>query len=316
MTRPLALVLDRVGADLAPEKQILEPLGINIEFVSDIPDERERQLSYADGLLLNRTRVTSQLFDAAPRCRAVATYGIGHDHIDLVEARARGVVVTHVPDYCTGEVADHTLALLLALARGVGRGDAYVKAGGWGVEGVGVLHRLSGQALGLVGYGRIARAVAARAQSFGLRIHAFDPLISPADLDRLHVTLTGSLQELLREVDHLSLHLPLLPETHHLISQDAIGMMRPGSLLVNTSRGALVDMRALIDGLDSGVLAGAALDVFADEPPDVALLAGRNVILTPHAAYYSVESMLQLKELAAQALGDALLGRVVANRLA
>jgi D-3-phosphoglycerate dehydrogenase len=316
MTRPLALVLDRVGADLAPETQILEPLGIDIELASDLPAERGRQLAHADGLLLNRTRVTGELFDAAPHCRAVATYGIGHDHIDLVEARARGVVVTNVPNYCTGEVADHTLALLLGLARGIGRGDTFVKAGGWGVEGVGVLHRLSGQALGLVGYGRIARAVAARARSFGLRIHAFDPLISAADLDGSDVTLTGSLRELLRNVDHLSLHVPLLPETHHLIDQNAIGIMRRGSLLVNTSRGGLVHMPALLNGLDSGVLGGAALDVFADEPPDVSALAGRNVILTPHAAYYSVESMLQLKELAAQALGDALLGRLVANRLA
>jgi len=190
MKRPLALVLDRVGADLLPERQILEPLGIDIQFVSDILEEREQQLSDADGLLLNRTSVNAQLFDAAPRCRAVATYGIGHDHIDLGEARARGVVVTNVPDYCTGEVADHTLAMLLALARGLGRGDAFVKAGGWGVEGVGVLHRLSGQALGLVGYGRIARAVAARARSFGLRIFAFDPLVSAAGLEQSDVTLT------------------------------------------------------------------------------------------------------------------------------
>lgn len=316
MTNLLALAVDRVGADLVAERRVLEPLGINIEWLSEVPTEASRQLGQADGLLLNRTRVTGQLFDSAPHIRAIATYGTGHDHIDLNEARRRGVVVSNVTDYCTDEVADHTLALLLALARGIGRGDKYVKAGRWGVEGVGVLHRLGGQVLGLVGYGRIARAVAARARCFGMRILAFDPLISSADLDPSAVGLTDSLVALLRESNHVSLHLPLLPETHQLIDQDAIHVMRPGSFLVNTSRGGLVDVEALVDGLDSGVLAGAALDVFPDEPPDVSVFVDRNVILTPHAAYYSVESLQALKEMAARSLGQALIGQPVTNRLA
>lgn len=316
MTRLRAVAVDRVGDDLGPESRILRPLGIDVENAADAAEERAQQLAFADGLLLNSTVVTASLFDAAPRCRAVVTYGIGYDHIDLAEARSRAVAVMNVPDYCTDEVADHTLALLLALARGIGRGDAFVKAGGWGVGGVGVLHRLNMQVLGLVGYGRIARAVSARARAFGLRVLAFDPFISATSVDPSDVTLVTSLRELLGEVDHISLHVPLVHSTRQIIDRQAIGMMRHGALLVNTSRGGLIDMRALLDGLDGGVLAGAALDVFPHEPPDVSALGGRNLVLTPHAAYYSVESMLQLKESAARALGDALLGRVVSNRLA
>jgi D-3-phosphoglycerate dehydrogenase len=220
----------------------------------------------------------------------------------------------NVPDYCTDEVADHTLALLLALVRGIAWGDAFVKAGGWGIEGIGPIHRLNGQVLGLIGYGRIARAVGLRARAFGLRVQAFDPFISEA-LDASEVSLVQSVDDLLQRADHISLHVPLLPETRQIIDRDAVGKMKRGVLLVNTSRGALVDMEALVEGFDSGVIAGAALDVFPDEPPDVGSLAGRNVVLSPHAAYYSIESTLQLKESAARALGDALTGNGTRNRL-
>jgi len=315
MTRLRALALDRVGSNLDPEVAILRPMGIDVEFASDEREERGHQLSSADGLLLNRATVGAELFDSAPRCRAVVTYGIGHDHIDLAEARSRGVVVMNVPDYCTGEVADHTLALLLALARAIAQGDRFVKAGGWGIEGVSPIHRLSGQVLGLIGYGRIARAVGLRARVFGLEVRAFDPFVSTATAGS-DVTLVKSIDELLREADHISLHLPLLPETRQIIDREAVAEMKPGVFLVNTSRGALVDMEALLQGLDSGVIAGAALDVFPNEPPDVGGFTGRNVVLSPHAAYFSIESMLQLKESAARALGDALTGNGARNRLA
>jgi len=254
-------------------------------------------------------------FDAAPGCRVIVTYGVGHDHIDLQEAERRGVVVAHVPDYCTEEVADHTMALLLAVARGIGRGDALVRGGGWGVDAVGPLYRLRGRVLGLVGFGRIARAVAARALVFGLIVLAYDPALSQTSLFGGPVKLLDSLRTLLTESDAVSLHLPLSSETRGLIDGPALRQMKPGAILINTSRGALVDLPALLNALDDGHLSGAGLDVFPDEPPDSESISRPNLVVTPHIGYYSVESLLELKESAARAVAAALTGAPVANQL-
>ncbi|MEA2634326.1 MAG: D-3-phosphoglycerate dehydrogenase / 2-oxoglutarate reductase [Chloroflexota bacterium] len=315
MSQRLALALDRLGSDLQPEAAILGPLGITVEYASPEPDRRCRQLGQAEAVLLNRTIVDAGFFDAAPRCRVIVTYGVGHDHIDLHEAERRGVIVANVPDYCTEEVADHTLALLLAVARGIGRGDALLRGGGWGVDGIGPLHRLRGRVLGLVGYGRIARAVATRAQAFGLTVLAYDPALSQTSLNGGSVRLLDSLRALLTESDAVSLHLPLSPQTRGLISGPALFQMKPGAILINTSRGALVDLPALLKALDDGQLAGAGLDVFPDEPPDLESISRPNLVVTPHIGYYSVESLQELKESAARAVADALTGAPVANQL-
>jgi D-3-phosphoglycerate dehydrogenase len=266
-------------------------------------------------VLLNRTKVDGGFFDAAPSCRVIVTYGVGHDHIDLAEAERRGVIVAHVPDYCTEEVADHTVALLLAVARGIGRGDAVVRSGGWGISAIGPLHRLRGQVLGLVGYGRIARAVATRAQAFGLTVVAYDPAFPQTTVNRGPVRLLDSLGALLQASDAVSLHLPLSPETRDLIDAAALRQMKPGAILINTSRGALVDLSALLKALDDGQLAGAGLDVFPDEPPDPESVSRPNLVATPHIGYYSLESLHELKESAARAVAASLTGAPVANQL-
>ena len=315
MSDRLALALDRLGSDLQPEAAILEPLGISVDYASPDPDRRRRQLSQAEAVLLNRTIVDASFLDAAPRCRVIVTYGVGHDHIDLQEAERRRVIVAHVPDYCTEEVADHTLALLLAVARGIRRGDALVRDGGWGVEAIGPLHRLRGRVLGLVGFGRIARAVAERARAFGLDVVTYDPAFPRASEIDGPVRLLDSLRALLLASDIVSLHLPLSAGTRSIINRQALRQMKQGAILINTSRGALVDLPALLEALDRGQLAGAGLDVFPDEPPDSTLVSRPDLVVTPHVGYYSVESMRELKDSAARAVAAALTGAQVANRL-
>jgi D-3-phosphoglycerate dehydrogenase / 2-oxoglutarate reductase len=315
VSQRLALALDRLGSDLQPEAAILEPLGITVDYASADPDRRRQQLGQAEAVLLNRTVVDASFLDAAPRCRVIVTYGVGYDHIDLNEAERRGVIVAHVPDYCTEEVADHTLALLLAVARGVRRGDALVRDGGWGAEAVGPLHRLRGRVLGLVGFGRIARAVAERARAFGLAIVTYDPAFrSASDVDG-PVRVLDSLRALLVTSDIVSLHLPLSDVTRSIIDRQALRRMKTGAILINTSRGALVDLPALLEALDRGQLAGAGLDVFPEEPPDSTLVSRPDLVVTPHVGYYSVESMRELKESAARTVAAALTGAPVPNRL-
>jgi len=315
VSQRLALALDRLGANLQPEAAILEPLGITVDFASADPDRCRQQLSQAEAVLLNRTVVDASFLDAAPRCRVIVTYGVGYDHIDLPEAERRGVIVAHVPDYCTEEVADHTLALLLAVARGVRRGDALVRDGGWGADAIGPLHRLRGRVLGLVGFGRIARAVAERARGFGIAVVAYDPAFPhDGEIDG-RVTLLDSLRALLATSDIVSLHLPLSDNTRSIIDRQALRQMKTGAILINTSRGALVDLPALFEALDRGQLAGAGFDVFPKEPPDSTLVSRPDLVVTPHVGYYSVESMRELKESAARAVAAALTGAPVPNQL-
>jgi len=311
----LVLALNRVGSNLEPEAAILNPLGIRVEYASDDSDRRTRQLNQAEAVLLNTTTVDAAFFEIASTCRVIVTYGVGYDHIDLEEAHRRGVMVANVPDYCTEEVADHTMALMLAVARGIGRGDALVRGGGWGVEAVGQLHRLRGRIMGLVGFGRIARAVAARARAFGLIVVAYDPLFLHATKVDGSVGLVDSVGALFVASDIVSLHLPLSLETRGVIGAQAIRQMKPGAIVINTSRGALIDLPALLEALDDGRLAGAGLDVFPNEPPNPKLLSRPNLVVTPHVAYYSMESEWELKESAARAIGAALTGAPVPNQL-
>jgi phosphoglycerate dehydrogenase-like enzyme len=259
----LALCLDKVGDNVTPEQSVLAPLGITATWPAKTPEAVERQLKKADALLVNVTAVDAKLLDRSPQCRVVVTYGVGYDHIDLDEARRRRVVVANVPDFCTDEVADHTMALLLALARQIMPGHELVRAGGWGVQALGTVRRIRGRTLGLVGLGRTGRTVATRAKSPGLQVIAYDPQVTWGGET---ATMVTSLRELLREADFVSMHAPLQRETARLINDRALALMKPGSILINTSRGGLVDTNALLRALDHGPLAAAGLDVFEEEP--------------------------------------------------
>jgi phosphoglycerate dehydrogenase-like enzyme len=311
----LVVALDRVGADVGTERSILEKSNLRIEVVAESGPARTEQLRQAVGLLANRTRIGPALLDSVPQCRCVVTYGVGYDHVDLDEARRRRVVVCNVRDYCSEEVADHTMALTLAVLRRVLPGDAEVRAGGWGIENVGAIRRLRGLVMGLVGYGRIGQLVRDRAIAFGLRVVAYDPAMTSSQREDLGADTVSTLEELLRAADIVSLHAPLQADTRDLINAKALDLMKSGSYLINTSRGGLVDDTALLRALDSGHLAGAGLDVFSVEPPPPVAFDRPEIVLTPHTAFYSIESIEQLKSDAALIMAGVLSGGSIVNRI-
>jgi D-3-phosphoglycerate dehydrogenase / 2-oxoglutarate reductase len=225
--------------------------------------------------------VGEELLAQLPALRVVGTATVGFDHIDLEAADRRGVAVVSVPDYCTEEVADHTLALLYALARGIVELDRQVSRGGWDPRGAGPLRTIAGLRVGIVGLGRIGGAVATRLLALGCEVWAHDLL----PVARAGVRFVA-LEELLAECDAITVHVPLTRETRGLLGRREIESMRPGALLVNTSRGAVVDVGSVLVALRARRLGGAALDVLPQEPPPAPPLAP-NLIVTPHAAFYS-----------------------------
>lgn len=266
----------------------------------------------ADAILVtSRNRIGRYVLAQLPKCKVISRYAVGLDQIDLDAATEFGVVVTHVPDYCTAEVADHTMALILALNRRVVEFDRDLRAGAWIEHGDlttqimrGPIRPLRELTLGIVGLGRIGRAVAARARPFGLTLLAADPYVEP-ELIRHHGAQPVSLDELLARSDIVSVHCPLTPETRGMINADALARMQPTAVLVNTARGPIVDLDALAAALQDRRIAAAALDVVDPEPlpADSPLYRLENVILTPHAAYYSERSIQVVR---AEALNEAL----------
>lgn len=245
---------------------------------------------------------------ALPDLRVIATASVGHEHLPLRAAAARGIWVCNVPGYCTEEVADSTTALLLALLRGTVALARGVAGGGWDPAAAGPLRRVSRVRLGLLGFGRIGRAVAARAGALGCEVWVYDD-----GSDRTRITAAGArpagFEELLRGCDALSLHLPAEPGAAPLIGARELAMMRPGAVLVNTARGELLDTEALLAALRRGHLAGAALDVLPREPPPGGAPAHPRLIVTPHAAWYSVEAEREVLETALEQVVAALSGR-------
>ncbi|MDP9261765.1 MAG: C-terminal binding protein [Actinomycetota bacterium] len=233
------------------------------------------------GVLTIGQPMGAELFAQLPALRVVATATVGFDHIDIDAAEEHGVAVVSVPDYCTQEVADHALALLLGLVRGVVALDRDVRRGGWDAKAAGPLRTLAELRVGIVGLGRIGGALATRLLALDAEVWGHD--VFPVARDGVRFV---ELEELLAECDAVTLHVPLTRETRGLIGRAQIAVMKPDALLVNTSRGAVVDVGAVLEALRAGRLGGAALDVLPQEPPPVAPLAP-NLVLTPHAAYYS-----------------------------
>jgi D-3-phosphoglycerate dehydrogenase len=255
-------------------------------------------------------RVTAADVAALPALRVVAAAATGYDHLDVAALAAANVVVAHTPGYCDVEVADHAIAMTVALLRHLPAGDALVRAGGWSSRAVGA-RRITGSVLGLIGLGRTGALVAARAAGLGLQVLAWAPRTPAARARALGATLVATLPELLRASDVVSLHVPLTPETKNLIDADALAAMRPGAALVNCARGELVDLDALRAALESGRLAGAALDVLDTEPPPPGhpALALPRTILTPHLAWLSPESEYAAYEMTAAAIVAVLCGQ-------
>ena len=242
-------------------------------------------------LVGTEVRVEAEDLERLPSLRVVATCSVGFDHVALEEARRRGIWVCNVPDYCSEEVADHSIALVLALLRGLVELDRDVRAGGWNHAAAGTLRRFAGTRLGVVGFGRTGRAVAARGLALGFDVWAADPAV-PAETIAAAGARPAALDELLGACDAVSLHLPLTPETEGLIGAREIARMPAGAVLVDTAREQLVDTEALVRALADGHLGGAALDVLAVEPPtpEAPPPQAPGLVVTPHAAWYSAEA--------------------------
>jgi len=310
MKRFTVVVTDSVFPSLDIERSVLGAVGAHLMTLQATrEDELLEAVEDADGLLVCYAPVTQRVIERASRCRVIARYGIGVDNVDLQAAAARGIVVTNVPDYCIEEVSDHALALILACARRIVHLDRLVHTGRWDPKDALPIRRLQGQVLGLVGFGKIPRRVAAKAAGVGLLPVTFDPFVDAATC-AAHGAKKVDLSTLLTEADFVSVHAPLTAQTRGLIGDAELRRMKPTAFLINTARGPVVREAALVKALQAGWIAGAALDVVETEPlpPTHPLMTLPQVLLTPHVAFYSQESMQELQRKAAEEVARVLTG--------
>jgi D-3-phosphoglycerate dehydrogenase len=303
------LVTDHVFPDLEEERALLEPLGATLDVAPSADEATLLTLAEgADAILVCYAEITPAIVDVAARsgCRVISRYGIGTNNIALERAAEHGLRVTYVPDYCLDEVADHTVALLLAHARQVVVSSADVRAGGWSVP-HDRLFRLAGRRLALVGVGRIGRRVVERVRPFGIEVVGFDPYLHE---DVPGLRRVDTIEEAVATAHYVSLHAPLTPATHHVVNAGLIAAMTQAPVIVNTSRGGLVDLDAAYEGLRSGRLSGLALDVTEIEPlpSDSPLRTDPRVIVTPHTAFSSIEATRDLRRRAADEVVRAFRG--------
>ena len=296
------LVTDYVWPSVEPEREVLAAADAELVVAPDVSEETLSEMARdADGILFCFAKVTPNVLRAAEKCMVASRYGVGVDNINLDTATELGIAVTYVPDYCVPEVSDHVFALLLAWNRRIVFFDRATKTKGWGSAGLGMrIMRLGGKKLGVIGLGRIGQAVTAKAQAFGFEVLVSDPFVSSERAAEFGAKLVD-MAELLSESDFVTVHSPLTPETTNLIGREELARMKPDAFLINAARGPLIDEDALYDALTSGQIAGAGLDVLADIEPalDHRLVQLDNVIVTPHTAFYSQESTLELEQRAA-----------------
>jgi len=310
MPRPVIAVTDSPFPSLDPAKKALARLDPKYRMANSASaDDVLAVARDADAVLVTYAKLPGPLLRELKKCKAIGRFGLGVDNIDLPAAKELGIAVNYVPDYCLREVSDHAMALVLALARKVTFANKLVQSGRWEVPPLVPLRRLEGQVLGLVGFGNIPRTLAPKAKAFGLKVLTYDPYVNTNALAATGVE-SVSFDDLLAHSDFISVHAPLQPATRGLMNAKAFAKMKKGAFLINTARGPLVDEAALVGALDSGHLGGAALDVVAAEPLDKnSPLIGRdNVILTPHAAYYSVEALDELQTKCASDVARVLSG--------
>jgi D-3-phosphoglycerate dehydrogenase len=307
------VITDFGSPDNDVEQAVLRASGLDIDLVRLNYSTAQQLIPHihdADALIVQWARIDRSAIESLKQCKVISRYGVGVDMIDLKAAGEHKIPVANVPDFCVDEVSTHTVGFLLMLNRHILGHHEHVKARHWAGVGGGAPARLAGQVLGVVGLGNIGRAVVRKAHAFDVKILAFDPFVSAEAAVRLGVELV-SLDDLLRRSDYVTLHCPLTAETRHLISAPQLALMKPTAYLINLSRGPVVDQPALYKALASHQIAGAALDVLEQEPPNVddPILGLDNVIFTPHTSSWSTASFEQLRRSTAQNVADALSGK-------
>ena len=302
------VITDCDHGSIEEEKEEFGPIGAEL-ILAQVQEERDliRACREADGLLNQYALLSRRVFENLPRCRVVSRYGVGVDSVDLRAATDLGIIVANVPDYCMDEVADQTISMILASIRKTVFLNQKVKSGQWDFR-LGIpIHRIRGQILGLIGCGKIGLEVAKRISSFGVKVIAFDPYVEEAP----EGIKMKDFDSILKESNVISIHCPLNDSTRHLIGEREFGKMEKRPIVINTSRGPIIDERALIQALEQGLVSGAGLDVLEKEPLDSKnpLLRMENVILSPHIGFYSEESISELKRRTAKNVADVLSGR-------
>ena len=281
----------------AAEHEITDPAGVELELTqSRTAQELVANAAGADGILVQYAQITAEVMDALPALRVIGRYGVGVDSVDVAAATERGIAVCNVPDYGTESVSDHAIAMALAAVRGIPRLDRGLRAGSFDLAAVRPLYQTRGRVFGVIGMGRIGTATALKAAGLGYEVIGHDVAAVPG-ARRFHGFSSVSLDELLERSQVVSLHTPLTEVTRGMIGADELARMRTDAILVNTSRGGVIDTAALVDALRTGSIRGAAIDVHETEPlaVDHPLTQFDSVVLTPHLAWYTEESYDELK---------------------
>jgi D-3-phosphoglycerate dehydrogenase len=316
-TRETVVIADYDYGDVDIERVILEKAGFGLIAAQFKTEEEVIEVAHeAAAVVAQYATISARVIAELPHCRVIARYGTGVDIVDVDAATQHNILVTNVPnDWCENEVADHAMALLLAVARKVNVYDRATRGGRWQWQSGAPIHRLRGSVLGLLSFGAIAKAIAARSTGFGMRITAHDPFLSAEEITAARATAV-SFDELVTESDCLVIQAPLTAQTHHLFDEAQLRRMKPSAILINTARGPIIDDRALHRALSEGWIAGAGLDDIEEEPakvrdwqPDNPLFGLDNVVITPHAAYYSEEAISTVRHFAAEEVVRVLTGQ-------
>jgi len=302
------VITDCDHGSIEEEKEEFGRMGAEL-ILAQVQEEKDliRVCKDADGLVNQYALLTRRVLENLPKCKVVSRYGVGVDSVDLKAATDLGIIVANVPDYCMDEVANQTIAMILTLIRKTAFFDRKVKSGEWDFRQGIPIYRTKGKTMGLIGCGKIGLEVAKRISAFGVKVMTFDPYLEKAP----EGVELKDFDTVLKESDFISIHCPLNDSTRHLIGDEAFKKMEKKPFLINTSRGPIIDGKALIQALEQGLISGAGLDVLEKEPPDSQspLLKMENVVLSPHIGFYSEESISELKRRTAKNVSDVLMGR-------
>ena len=311
MAKYKIVVTDDRYKDYEEEKKTLESLNIEL-VIADCrtPEEVIEACRDADGILCNLAPIPAEVIDKLQKCKIISRYGVGYDNVDISACSAKGIVVANVPDYCAEEVSDQALALLMGCARKIARRDAQVRNGEWNIGNKDPIYRMAGKTFAFLGFGMIARCLYRKIKGLNFaKILVYDPFIDEETIQSFGAE-KADWETAFKSADFISVHMPLNEKTRKSINKEAFALMKKTSIIINTSRGPIIDEEALIAALKTGQINSAGLDVHEKEPMDKddPLMEIENCILTDHIGWYSEEAMAELKRKAAENIRDVLIG--------
>jgi D-3-phosphoglycerate dehydrogenase len=317
-SRPKVVITDFDYGDVKIETEILEKAGAEVIALQARSEQDLFEVAKDCAAMMNQyARIGAETISRMEKCQVIARYGIGVDIVDVDAATRKGILVTNVRDYCTEEVADHAISLWLTLARKLFDYNRAVRKGIWKWQSGQPVYRLRGQTMGIVSFGKIGQAIAARAGAFGLDIIVYDPYL-PEGVAKVNGVRQVEKNELVQSSDVIMMQVPMGPDTYHFLSENEFRAMKSNALVINTGRGPTVDNKALYKALNEGWITGAGLDDPEEEPAkraswspdDNPIFTLPNVIVTPHAAYYSEESIMAARQTAASEVARVIKGQI------